>query len=191
MLEALIIISNIVPPIAMFVESRSARPTNLSLTKGINDSWAIDQTEFGTWRSIFYQILLFTFSFSTSSQNKLVKKLAQVVIYCGLCILASLSAPLHAQVPLTPEPPESPETPNLNPPEPPETPNLDPLPNQNNPIDESLIAPPVPESLIDIPGTIIVEQFQFNGSSIFKQTELNKAIFCICCDRAIKFILLG
>ena len=41
---------------------------------------------------------------------------------------------------------------------------------------ESLPAPPFPESVLDIPGTIVVEQFNFVGSTVFAQTELNQAI---------------
>ena len=50
-----------------------------------------------------------------------------------------------------------------------------PLP-QEDPLNESLQAPPIPESLLDIPGTIVVEQFQFVGNTVFSQTELSKAI---------------
>ena len=51
-----------------------------------------------------------------------------------------------------------------------------PLPQGQDPLPESLPAPPIPESLLDIPGTIIVEQFQFVGNTAFTQTELSAAI---------------
>ncbi len=55
-------------------------------------------------------------------------------------------------------------------------PQPQPLPQGENPLDESLEAPPIPESLLDIPGTIVVEQFQFVGNTVFSQTELKEAI---------------
>lgn len=37
-------------------------------------------------------------------------------------------------------------------------------------------APPVPESVLDVPGTISVRQFEFVGNTVFDATELNRAI---------------
>ena len=51
-----------------------------------------------------------------------------------------------------------------------------PLPQGEDPLNESLVAPPIPESLLDIPGTIVVEEFQFVGNTAFNQTELRAAI---------------
>lgn len=54
-------------------------------------------------------------------------------------------------------------------------PQPQPLPPPDNLL-ESLPAPPFPESVLDIPGTIVVERFNFVGSTVFTQTELNQAI---------------
>ncbi|MGB5713677.1 MAG: ShlB/FhaC/HecB family hemolysin secretion/activation protein [Waterburya sp.] len=51
-----------------------------------------------------------------------------------------------------------------------------PLPPRSNPLEESLPDPPIPESLLDTPGTIMVEQFDFVGSSVFRSAELSQAI---------------
>ncbi len=51
-----------------------------------------------------------------------------------------------------------------------------PLPPKSNPLDESLTAPPLPESVLDVPGTITVEQFNFVGSTVFSPAELNQAL---------------
>ncbi|MGF1541966.1 MAG: ShlB/FhaC/HecB family hemolysin secretion/activation protein [Pleurocapsa sp.] len=90
----------------------------------------------------------------------------QVMSYC-CSILAgiqfnNLSAAAQAIAPLTPDPPEP-----VKP---------EPLPSQPTPLNPQLIAPPVPESVLDIPGTITVKEFQFVGNTAFSQAELNKAI---------------
>lgn len=148
----------------MFVESRSGRPTNLSSRQELKNSLTLDQVKFSKWEYIFYQALIFGSGFSLPHQNKKLKKLAKIFGYCGLFFLAGLPTPANSQTfdPLTPETPDVPEP--------------KPLPNQKSPLDESLVAPPIPESLIDIPGTIVVEQFQFDGGTAFEQTELNQAI---------------
>ncbi len=51
-----------------------------------------------------------------------------------------------------------------------------PLPPRSNPLDDSLPAPPIPESLLDIPGTIVIEKFDFIGNTVLSQGELNQAI---------------
>ena len=51
-----------------------------------------------------------------------------------------------------------------------------PLPSRSNPLDESLAPPPLPGSVLDVPGTITVEQFNFVGSTVFSPAELNQAI---------------
>ena len=61
-------------------------------------------------------------------------------------------------------------------PQPPEPIQPEPLPTKPDPLDRQEIAPPIPESVIDIPGTIVVEKFQFVGNSAFDQAELNQAI---------------
>ncbi|MEL7008078.1 MAG: ShlB/FhaC/HecB family hemolysin secretion/activation protein [Cyanobacteria bacterium J06588_4] len=63
--------------------------------------------------------------------------------------------------PLTPEP-ENPEVPPL-------------LPPEDNPL-ESLPTPPIPESVLDIPGAISVKQFSFTGNTVFEAAELNREL---------------
>ncbi|MEM6612944.1 MAG: ShlB/FhaC/HecB family hemolysin secretion/activation protein [Cyanobacteria bacterium P01_C01_bin.72] len=63
--------------------------------------------------------------------------------------------------PLTPES-DNPEVPT-------------PLSPEENPL-ESIPAPPVPESVLDIPGTISVKQFTFAGNTVFDAAELNREI---------------
>ena len=100
-----------------------------------------------------------------SVKLKLGKSGIVVSSYC--CILAGVQSnnlPALAQTiaPITPDTPE-PSKP-------------EPLPAQPNPLNPPLIAPPVPESVLDIPGTIVVKQFQFVGNTVFSQEELNQAI---------------
>jgi hemolysin activation/secretion protein len=71
------------------------------------------------------------------------------------------SATAQTFEPLTPEP--------IKPQQPP------PLPPAVNPF-KTIPTPPVPESVLDIPGTIAVEQFEFVGNTVFSPAELNQAI---------------
>jgi hemolysin activation/secretion protein len=85
--------------------------------------------------------------------------------YGLLLLLATLhSNPVNAQdfKPLTPQPSPSKEP--------------EPLPRQENPLDRSLEAPPIPGSVLDIPGTIMIKKFDFVGNTVFSQAELNQAI---------------
>lgn len=50
-----------------------------------------------------------------------------------------------------------------------------PLLPRNNPVDV-IPTPPVPESVLDVPGTISVKQFKFTGNTVFNSAELNAAI---------------
>ncbi len=90
----------------------------------------------------------------------------QIMSYCCLILagiqLNTFSASAQAIAPLTPDPPEPPRP--------------EPLPNQPNPLDTSPNVPPIPESVLDIPGTIVVKEFQFVGNTAFTQAELNSAI---------------
>ena len=61
-------------------------------------------------------------------------------------------------------------------PEPNPVPQPQPLPPNENPLDDSFDAPPLPDSLLDIPGTVIVDRFSFSGNTAFTQAELNEAI---------------
>ena len=84
---------------------------------------------------------------------------------CGLWFVFSSfyakSASAQSFEPLTPE--------NTKPEQPPL------LPQKDNPFNV-IPSPPVPESVLDVPGTISVGQFEFVGSTVFNSAELNAAI---------------
>ncbi|MEM8831431.1 MAG: ShlB/FhaC/HecB family hemolysin secretion/activation protein [Cyanobacteria bacterium P01_G01_bin.19] len=61
-------------------------------------------------------------------------------------------------------------------PEPNPVPQPQPLPPDENPLDDPFDAPPLPDSLLDIPGTVVVDRFSFSGNTAFTQAELNTAI---------------
>lgn len=82
--------------------------------------------------------------------------------YGIVCFLLLRSHCATAQV--TPLPPDRPPPPQPQP-----------LPPRQNPLD-NLEAPPLPESVLDIPGTIVVERFIFTGNTVFDRAELNRAI---------------
>jgi hemolysin activation/secretion protein len=65
--------------------------------------------------------------------------------------------------------------PRINPPAP-EQPLPSPLPPTEKPLQQAPTAPPAPEEVLDIRGTITVERFEFVGNSAFSQEELNKAV---------------
>lgn len=58
----------------------------------------------------------------------------------------------------------------------PEQPPPNPLPPTNAPIQLPPTAPPTPEQILDIPGSITVQKFEFVGNTAFSQGELNSAI---------------
>ena len=58
----------------------------------------------------------------------------------------------------------------------PEQPLPTPLPATTAPIPIPLTAPPTPEEVLDIPGSITVQKFEFVGNTAFSQQELNSAI---------------
>lgn len=99
------------------------------------------------------------------SQSHIVKP-AKRLIFVGLWFLFACLLPKSATAqnfePITPDPPK----PNQS----------QPLFPNSNPLNESIPTPPIPESLLDIPGTITVEQFNFVGSTVFTQEELKSAI---------------
>lgn len=61
-------------------------------------------------------------------------------------------------------------------PKPPEQPLPTPLPPTNAPIQIPPIAPPTPEEVLDIPGSITVQKFEFVGNTAFSKRKLNSAI---------------
>ncbi len=79
-----------------------------------------------------------------------------------LLLLNSYSAAAQTSPPLTPQPrePIKPET----------------LPPAEKPLDLPLTSPPLPAEVIDVPGTIVVQQFIFVGNTALSEAELSKAI---------------
>ena len=112
------------------------------------------------WRFALYVAI--AFSSPSPITPELNLRIPKFINYGFLLLLAYLRPDIILAV--EPLPPDS---------EPIPTPQ--PLP-QGEPLNESLPAPPIPESLLDIPGTIVVEQFQFVGNTTFSQKELSKAI---------------
>lgn len=81
--------------------------------------------------------------------------------YGIVCFLLLRSHRATAQIPPLPDRPSQPQP--------------QPLPPRQNPLDD-LEAPPLPESVLDIPGTIVVERFVFAGNTVFSQAELDREI---------------
>lgn len=83
--------------------------------------------------------------------------------YLFFLFLLSHANSVYAQSnPVTPKPPEQ-----LPP---------NPLPPTNAPIEIAPSAPPTPEEVLDIPGSITVQKFEFVGNTAFSQRELRDAI---------------
>ncbi|MEL6438621.1 MAG: ShlB/FhaC/HecB family hemolysin secretion/activation protein [Cyanobacteria bacterium J06621_8] len=86
-------------------------------------------------------------------------------VFANALVLGSfISQPAIAQdvEPLNPEPsvPQQPQ----------------PLPSRENPLENSLPIPPLPESVLDIPGTIVVEEFRLEGNTVFSSAELQEVV---------------
>ena len=120
----------------------------------------------GFWEYFIYRLVLFDCHKAADNRSISVRKASKFLIY-GLFLISSLirqSGALAESInPLTPEDRDPPPQPQ-------------PLPPANNPLDSSLDTPPIPESVLDIPGTVVIEEFIFVGSTVFSQTELNRAI---------------
>jgi hemolysin activation/secretion protein len=107
----------------------------------------------------------------TSNQNEqslgrvAQPKIGQAIAYCCSVLAGIQLNTLASAQTITPEPPE-----------PPEPARPEPLPDRPLPLNPQLITPPVPEAVRDIPGTIVVNKFQFVGNTAFTQAELNRAI---------------
>ncbi|GAB4545816.1 MAG: ShlB/FhaC/HecB family hemolysin secretion/activation protein [Pleurocapsa sp.] len=65
----------------------------------------------------------------------------------------------------------TPVTPDVTP-----KPQPQPLPPREKPLNPDSLQPPTPESVLDIPGTIVVRQFEFVGSTVFSSSQLQGAI---------------
>ncbi|MGJ5675519.1 MAG: ShlB/FhaC/HecB family hemolysin secretion/activation protein [Nostochopsis sp.] len=57
----------------------------------------------------------------------------------------------------------------------PERPQPQPLPSLEKPLQTSPTAPPTPDEIQNVPGTIVVQKFEFVGSTVFSQQELEQA----------------
>lgn len=97
-------------------------------------------------------------------QASRIEQIARILSY-GMYFMSAVTrvnlATAQGFEPLTPEP--------VNPRQ------SSPLPAESNPL-ETIPTPPTPESLSDIPGTIVVEKFEFQGNTVFSSSELNQAI---------------
>lgn len=85
----------------------------------------------------------------------------------GYCFLLSFpldKSPARSQSinPVTPIPIEQPQPP--------------PLPPSEKPLESPSPVPPTPAEVLDIPGTITVEEFEFIGSTVFSQEELKQVV---------------
>lgn len=175
----------------MFAELRSARPkVNLYHFQNANIS-LIDSEDYtigilsdrqlgtGKWKLLLYRALILSSQFSTSGQPQEIKKLGKFFSYGCLLLLAIYRQPSSVTAqsfePVTPNRPQYPQP--------------KPLPPSSNPLNDSLDAPPVPESVLDIPGTIVVEKFKFAGNTVFSQAELQNAIASFV-DKPISFAQL-
>ena len=167
----------------MFAESRSNRPkvylySHVDIVIKRKDSTIVKtnypnysyrqnnyQLKISFWEYFIYRLVLFNCQRATDNKLIAVKKWNKFLIYGLLLILALVrqsGASAQSINPLTPERDRLPQP--------------QPLPPSNNPLDGSIDAPPIPESVLDIPGTVVVEEFVFVGSTVFSQAELNKAI---------------
>ena len=113
------------------------------------------------WRFALYVAIALSFQLPANHKSNL--KLPKLFYYGFILIVTYLRPNITLAV--------EPLPPNSEP-----IPQPQPLLQDENPLDESLQAPPIPESLLDIPGTIVVKQFQFVGNTAFSQTELRAAI---------------
>ncbi|MGF1590672.1 MAG: ShlB/FhaC/HecB family hemolysin secretion/activation protein [Pleurocapsa sp.] len=112
---------------------------------------------------LIHWAIIFSFQLSTLGRHCRIKQLKNLG-YGLLLLLACLrsnSATAQEVDLLTPDRPQPPQP--------------QPLPPRSTPLDD-LPAPPIPESVLDIPGKIVVEQFGFTGSTVFSQAELTSAI---------------
>ncbi|WP_257210019.1 ShlB/FhaC/HecB family hemolysin secretion/activation protein [Nostoc linckia] len=104
----------------------------------------------------------------TNPKSKMVLSIWRWRCFLSRCVafmvLVYHTNPAGAQPinPVTPKPPEQLPT--------------NPLPPTNVPIEITPTVPPTPEEAGDIPGSIVVQKFEFVGNTAFNQEELNSAI---------------
>jgi hemolysin activation/secretion protein len=89
------------------------------------------------------------------------KKSTLILLYHVFCFILVNPLPGLGQT-ITPVPPT-----------PPQQPQPEPLPSEETPFDVDPTAPPTEDS-VDIPGQIVVDQFNFVGSTVFSEEELNE-----------------
>ena len=161
----------------MFVEFRSARPKiNWDICDRNRQSWRYDsnlltqkinlQSRIRSWELCYFKLLIYSLKSSNICKNLNSNLIRYSCSWFSrllfiLTILRSYSASAQSIPPLPPE--------RSTPPQP------QPLKPDKNPLNE-LDTPPIPESVLDIPGTIMVQQFQFAGNTVYSQSELNRAI---------------
>lgn len=169
----------------MFAESRSSRPkvdlypsakTQLLLTaqdiatakidyfSDFSTKHNGDQLKIGFWEYSLYRLVLLAYQISTINRQGIGRS-GRFTLYCLFLMLGLVRQPGASAQSFNPLAPDRDRLPQPQP-----------LPPSNNPLDGSLDAPPVPESLLDIPGTIVVDKFTFVGNTVFNQAELNQAI---------------
>lgn len=127
---------------------------------------------------LLYWAIVYSFRLCTAGHSWRERQLGKVLSY-SIFVLAVLRTGSTTAQNIEPLPPDRRPLP-LPQPLP---------PNNRNLLDESLSAPPLPESVVDIPGTIVVERFNFVGSTVFSQAELNQAIARYT-DRPVSFARL-
>lgn len=123
------------------------------------------QLKVDLWEYIICWLILFGCCKSTNNKSINIRKSKNLALYClflGLGLFRQPGISAQSVNPLTPD--------FKQPPQP------QPLPPADQPLDDSLDTPPLPESLLDIPGTIVVDKFVFVGNTAFSQAELNQAI---------------
>ena len=176
----------------MFAESRSNRPkvylylvSSAELPITIEDLAIINRNypqglvgqnhyrlKLKAWEYLVYRLILCNCHRATNSRAMpsasfaiAIKKVSKFLIYSLLLMVGLVrqsGASAQSFEPITPDRDRLPQP--------------QPLPPANDPLNDSIDAPPVPESLLDIPGTVIVEEFVFQGGTVFTQAELNQAI---------------
>ena len=126
-----------------------------------------DRLKIGLGKYFIYSAILLAYlnSIEPGLKKKNFRQSTKLIIHCLffiLCIIRHPKVLAQSIQPVTPD--------RQRPPQP------QPLPQNNDPLDDSLDAPPLPESILDIPGTVVVEEFVFVGSTVFSQAELQQEI---------------
>lgn len=156
----------IAEPLQPYLLLQKSRPINICYERSPELEIAVNF--FNLHRALMVTRLQFlafylVFGRQLSLKNSCWRTVGQKIGYSVIFLALWRANSVKAQV--TPLPPD-----RSPPPQP------QPLPPRQNPWDRSLEAPPLPESVFDIPGTIVVERFKFAGNTVFSEAELNQAI---------------